>query len=283
METIPTDALDAYLIRHPVRVDLSDLPRELIAIETVWNEGISIGEQDYDFYVWKSGSSFTVSKSANDSASSSSSVSCEVYLKYKDVATHNLFGERLFFYLPNNVTEADIIDKVNSILGLVDPATVDFWPVFRPESETLITTGQSVKVVANVQISLGATITDGSLTGQQWDKGTSDDYSANINASAVQIPPCIHGAIAIGGGTSRSRPVAVTAYMQMYNSQAGFVSATKTKTGTASASIYPTSLAPTSPSSIPTSGTYIMDMDVRKFKYGYSAVTVILFDASKLA
>jgi len=282
VEVVPTNALDNYLVRHPVRVDLSDLPRELLSVEVIWNEGYSIGVQDYSFYAWRSGESFSLGKSASDAANSAASVSCELSLRFRDVASQNLFGERLLFYVPEPVTTASVLEKLSTILT---PATVSLWPVFKPESETIITTGQSVSVRSNVQISLGGTVSDGGLTGQEWDRGSSDDYQINTNNSAVQLPACIHGPITIGGGTSMSRSVAATAFMGMFNSLVGSISVSRTKTGTASGGVSPTYLAEVDgPTSIPVSGIYLMDMNITpRQKYGYFPVTAIVFDASNLA
>jgi hypothetical protein len=281
VEVTPTEALAAYVNRYPVRVNLDDLPRELLSINVVWNSGYSIGTQDYFFFKTASGDSFSLSKSADDSANSSASIAPEIQLKFRDIASRNLFGERIEIYLPNPITTAAVLAKLTTIVG----STVKLWPVFKPESETISTVAQSVSVSSNVQIGLeGSWNSEEGITSQGSDRGTSDNFQLNLNNGSVQIPPCIHGKITITGGTQKIQPVSATAFMSMFNTLVGSITATKTTSGTAFGAVSPTRLpAVQGPTAIPKSGFYLMDMNVRQFKYNYSFITVEVFNADNLA
>jgi hypothetical protein len=281
VEVVPTAALSAFVNRYPVRINLDDLPRELISVNVIWNSGYSIGTQDYAFFKWVSGESFSLSKSADDRASSSASIAPEIQLKFRDIASRNLFGERIELYLPNPITTAAVLAKLKTIVG----STVKMWPVFKPESETISTVAQSVSVSSNVQISLeGSWNSEEGITSQGSDRGTSDNFQLNLNNGSVQIPPCIHGKIIVTGGTQRIQPVSATAFMTMFNSLVGSITAAKTTSGTAFGAVSPTQLsAVKGPTTIPTKGFYLMDMNVRQFKWNHSFVTVEVFNAANLA
>jgi hypothetical protein len=288
-EVVPTDELAAFARSRPVRVALNDLPRELLSVNVVWNSQFSIGTQDYLFYKWASGTSYSLGKSASDSASSAASVTPEIQLKFRDVVTNNLFGVEHEFYLPNDVTQAQVLARLNTLyraslsLDPGDPDPVALWPVFRPESETISTTGQSINVRSNVQVSLEGSVTDGEVSSSGYDRGQSDDFSVNLNVGSVQLPACIHGAVAFTGDTARSQSVSAVASMSMYNSLVGSISASKTKSGTAYGVVSPTALTATSPTTIPSSGLYLMNLQVQDYRWDYSRVIAIVFDAANLA
>jgi len=286
-ETVPTETLDAFVLSFPTRVNLGDLPRELTAVTIVWNSQSSIGTQDYSFYKWVVGTSINLSKSASDSANSSAAISPEIQLTFRDLATGNLYGTRYEFFLPNPVTEAAILAKLATLAG----SSVSIWPVFHPESNTITSTSQSISVTSNVQISLeGSASAAEGLTSQGWDKGTSDNFGVSLSNGSVQVPPCIHGPIiftspSVGSATSRSQAVAATAYMSMFNSLVGSIDAIKNTEGTAYGTVSPTSLpaVPGTHKTIPTTGLFLMDMDVRRYRWDYCQITAVVFDATSLA
>lgn len=273
--------LASYLRTQAVRTSIPNLPRELLSVNVVWNSSYSVGTQDYMFAAWETGTSFTIGKQASDSADSAASVTPEIQLRFRDIESSNLPAVEYELMIPGDVTEASVIARLNAILS---PSTVQTWPVFRPESVTINTSGQSVGVRSNVGISLSGSIRDSVLVGQSMDRSVSDDFSITLSVGAVQIPACLHGAITITGDTSRSQLVAATATMSMYNSFVGTNSVTKTKTGVANGSVSPTSLpAVSGPQTIPTSGLYILDIRPGGNFMGCTFVTVTVLNATALA
>lgn len=273
--------LASYLRTQAVRTSIPNLPRELLSVNVVWNASYSVGTQDYMFAAWETGTSFTIGKQASDSADSAASVTPEIQLRFRDIESSNLPAVEYELMIPGDVTEAAVIARLNAILS---PTTVQTWPVFRPESVTINTSGQSIKVGSNVGISLSGSVNNGSLVGQSMDRSVSDDFSITLSVGAVQIPACLHGAIAITGDTSRSQLVAATATMTMFNSFVGTNSATKTKTGVANGSVSPTSLpAVSGPQTIPTSGLYVLDIRPGGNFMGCTFVTVTVLNAIALA
>jgi hypothetical protein len=271
-----------YVRTQAIRTNIPNLPRELISVNVLWNSNYSIGTQDYTFIETRTGASWSLGKSANDSASSAAAVTPELQLKFRDVEASNLPATEYELMIPGDATEAAVIDRMQAILT---PTTVDAWPVFRPESTTISTTGQSISVRSNVGISLEGSVSNNVLKSYGMDRSTSDSFDVNLSVGSVQIPACIHDAITVSGGTSRSQPVAATATMSMNGGALlGSNTATKTKSGTAYGLVSP-SVIPSvgGVKTIPVTGTYILDIRPGKNFLGYTPVTVVVFDATNLS
>jgi hypothetical protein len=277
---VPIEAMTEYNLSFPSRFAFSPpLPLVLKSIKAIWNEQFSIGTQDTSSYDYSSGLSGSVSTSIPDSASSSAAVSAELAIEFEDFASNNLYTQTHIFYMPPPINIAAILAK----LATYYPGGVSVWPVFYPRSETIVTTGQSVSVRANCQVSLYHSWSPTSYT-EGWSKSTSDDYSIGLNNGTIQLPPCIHGVIDITDSAPHVIGVSATANMGITSSNGTAVSATITKSGTATGKIHPVSLLPTSdPTEIPTSGYFLMDVDVKPYDYGWFQVRVEIFNADALS
>lgn len=271
-----------YVRTQAVRTNIPNLPRELMAVSVIWNSSYSVGTQDYFFAAWESGESFSLGKSASDQASSSAAITPELQLKYRDVEASNLPATEYELMIPGDATEAAVIARLNEILT---PATVQSWPVFRPESVTLSTTGQSIKVSCDVGVSLSGTVKENTLTGQSVDRSSSDGYSVTLSNSSVQLPPCVHDQITLTGGTSQSQLVAASAFMQMNNSLVGSISSSLTKSGTAYGVVSPSVIPAIAGThkTIPTSGLYALDIRPGRSFLGATLVTATVLNANTLA
>jgi hypothetical protein len=268
------EALDLYMKRIPVRVDLGDLPRQLIAVNIVWNKSVSIGTQNFLFTDTSIQNSGSLGKDVSDKASSSASVTAEVQMKFRDIASQNLSGTKVVFFMKDPVTEEEVLARLGA----------KRWPVFKPESSTITVTGQSISVTASVAVGLGATWENDITVKTEWSKASSDEFQVNLSVNSVQVTPCIHGNVVFTNAAKRSYPVSATAFMNMTHSRVGSISSTLTKSGTAYGEVFPTSLPPTAgQNTIPTSGIYLYDCDIQDYKLGYSKVTAIIFNANQLA
>lgn len=273
--------LASFSRTQAIRTDIPNLPRELVSVNVVWNSQYSIGTQDYFFIKTVTGDTITVGKNADDTASSAASIVPELQIKFRDVEASNLPATEYEIFIAGDATEAAVLARLTAIAG----STVLAWPVFRPESTTINTNGQSINVRVNVGVGLAGTYstTDG-LTMYESEKATSDDFSVNLTVGGVQLPPCIHGAITLTGGTSQSQLVAATAAMSIYNSLIGSSSVTKTKSGTAFGTVSPSVIpAVSGTQTIPTSGLYALSIRPGRNFFGYTQVTAVVFNASALA
>lgn len=276
-EVVPTDALDNYVISYPVRVSL-DLPRILKSVAIVWNEGSDVGQRDNWFNFAASGTSYTASGENSDVDNSSVSLNPEVQIEWEDYSGNNLFATAYLFYLPLPVESGDVLAKVAALAG----GSVSQWPVFKTRSHTITTMGQSASVRVQTSAGISRTISGGVQTAYRNQEGTGDDIGKNLNNGTVQIPPCIHGAITFSGLTSRTATVSAMATSPIYVSDGTSILPVHSRSVTVSASVSPSSLAATSPSSVPTSGLYLVDAKVQPYEYGYAKVYAEVFDASNL-
>jgi hypothetical protein len=278
-EIIPTEALNNYVLSYPTKISL-DLPRVLKTLAVVWNEGYDLGQNDNSFNFFISGDSFTASADNSDTDNSSISLSPEVLVEWQDYSSNNLFATAYLFYLPAPATKTQIIDRLNEIIG--GGADVELWPVFRTESHTIVTLGQSASVRVRTSASLSRTVDNGVVTGFRNQFSTGDDISKNLSNGTIQIPPCIHPEITIIGETFRRETITADAESPIYLSDGTSITPTHTREIEIRAGVSPTVLPATSPSSVPTSGLYLVDARVQPYEYGYVKVYAEVFDASDL-
>jgi len=279
VRVIPTTALAAYDVSFPVRINLN-LPRVLKSVAVNWSSQFSVGTQEFQAYDFTSGDSGSVSISAPDSASSSASITANLEIVFEDLATTNLFADTRLFFMEGPVTQATILTRLGVIIG----SPVTMWPVFKPQSSTITISGQSINVRANVNVSLNDTWSD-SKSSSSWSKNESDDFAIGQTNDSVQIPPCIHAGVVITGDTSRSQPVSAVALTNAWSSRGTSVTASKTKSGTAFGVVSPSTIAATDgQNTIPTSGLYLVDMQISPTKYdNFFRVRAQVFDSSDLA
>lgn len=272
-EVIPTAALKSYYSVIPARVDLGDLPRELLSVNVVWTSQYSIGTQDFAFFKTTTGKSWSLEGSHTDSANSSASIMPEVQFKFRDVSSSNLPGSLHEFYVSVPVTEAKILSRLGAVR----------WPTFKPESTTLTASGQSIRVSVSASASLSGTVSNNVVVESGWSKGTSDDVGGGLSHSSIQIPVCIHGAIALTGGTAMSQVVSATALIGISHSAVGSVSSTMTKSGTALGAVSPQTLPATGTvTAIPTKGLYLINAQIARPKWGFCLVSALVFNAKNL-
>lgn len=273
---VPTSAFDSYHLEYPSRASLY-IPARLDGIAVVWNEGYGEGDTDSDFDGIASGTSYSLNGSENSSARSSASLVPSLRITITEFPQQR-WPTTTHVYLMSNtgINTTAILAKIGG------GATV--WPVFKPRAEQIIAMGMKVSVDAQTQCNAGRTYVEDRT--DSWDQtvggGTGVDVST-VN-DVVTIPPTVHGEITISGDTTKSRKVEAISSVGWIGF-GGFPTISKTteKDMTAAGSVTPTTLTATSPSAIPTSGLYLVDVDVRMWKYGYSMVFATVLDASIFA
>lgn len=267
VQFVPIEALDDYLAVAPTRINLQ-LPRVLESADIVWNESTDIGTQDFNFSKAAYGDTYSLGTTYADQASSSASIQADLRLVYKDYG-NIVAGKQYSFYLPNPVTEDAILAKVGG---------AEYWPVFKTKSHAITISGQSISVSVNASCGFHSTRSDGALRETGMETGTSEKFGVNLSSNTVQIPPCLNGLITFSQ-SERTLDVSAVADVSMFHSDLGNIAAVHTKTGTAYGRVSPASIPATSVEDIPRSGLYVADSAVRNYRWGYSFVTVSVFDA----
>lgn len=268
---VPTAALDARMDRFPVAANLQ-LPRVLKSVMVVWNTSAGIGGQASSWAGNSSGLSYALSCNLSDQASGSAAAIPEVIIDIEDTWTHGLMAEGHVFFMPYPVTEEAILLRLG----------VQKWPVFKPRSHTIIGIGQ--KIACSVNVGINASVS-GSQTSRSTSAGktASGQVDVSLSNNTIQLPPTIHGAITFQGETLKVVQSSATASMNCGGTNFPTIDVNETIAIEARAGVYPNGFpAVSGATAIPTSGKYLIDLSVERYKYGYAMVFAKVFDASKL-
>lgn len=167
-------------------------------------------------------------------------------------------------------------------------------PVFRPRPQQLTLSGQkiSISLSASTRFTVSASSGSGALSGEtiQQDANSTEN---GLDVSVQEIPPTIHPLITPSGATSLNKTAtlaltantaAVTIVLGLDTTIYPQINHVSTISSNASASISPTTLAATLPTTtIPTSGKYLWDIKETDTFYGLSFVSVAIVDFSYFA
>ena len=276
IRTVETAAdFTSYHIQTATRVNLT-IPDILESVSLVWaqssGQSTSATEWTGDAF-----GSFTLQGSENGNANSSASLIPDIMPVMRSYWSHNLPATTHFFIIQSSsVTEADILTLIGGGCAA--------WPVFKPRTGVVQLVGgkKSVQVSAsaNASSSVGSLGTSYSIT-----QGTGQGIDVSLTHATRTIPQCIHGDVSVGG--SNTVNIEATADAQ-WTGSGGFPSSTAYKTSgivTVEGSVSSEGLGPTSPSSVPTSGLYMIEYTAKPFQkwFGYMMIQAQVFDASVLA
>jgi hypothetical protein len=279
--------LNSVSFEFPSRTSLS-LPPILKSVSVVWSDAAENGS-----YV-STGSSILVagsdgrSISESGSASASSSVRPDFKIDMEQIYANNIPTTSYIFFLKYPVTLNNITSKISQIAN----KPINIWPVFKPQSHTLVAKGQSKSAKVNASASFstskvreinggaggggGATIYANSKSSGS---GTSGEVQ-NIAAIAT-IPPCLHGSINISD--SGNKTATGTANITFtWNVDSGLSIPPRTGIA-ASTGTTPSGLAATNPPNVPRSGLYLIDSRVELYQYGFARIYAEVLDAAQLA
>lgn len=272
VEVVPTAKLDAFMRVYPTRANIP-LPDELQEVTVNWNRDVAEGSASSSSSSDATGESGTVGGTISSEANSSGALIPELSFKIKQFWGKNVPTKTYFFYLKNeNADDDHILTK----LGV----GVQLWPLFKPEGHVIALMGTKVSVRHNS--SLGHTESWSKTTRSTTDSnGDGSSYDINISNRSVVIPPTLHKKLKFDGLGDDKLSVTATSFTSLSIVGAGGLSAPATKE--ISAKVSPSSLAATSPDSVPVSGKYLIDVRVMDADFGYCRVMAEVLDASVLA
>lgn len=283
-EATRTGALDVWR-SMPIYVDIP-LDPTLTSLSLVFSETFGEGaSQTIAQNTTGVGSSVNFVKDPNNSARSSVAIMAELVPVFRKNSKTRYPAQKYEFFIDENQTLEDLISRLEII---ADVGTILPWPQFKPQSHTFIITGQEKSITASAKtvrtINLSA---DSTNISSDLEAGYSVDVGQTIKA--VQLDYALHGALTITPSSqSKAITVAVSANVEeveyTLNGVPGeipeVVNAPGALTLTATASVTPTTLTATSPSDVPSSGSYLFDFDCRSVGYGLQRVTAIVVDMS---
>lgn len=272
--------LDSVMVTFPTRHSL-DLPPVLKEIRLTWDTSESIGEQvnDATLTVVMGLSGATQEDSGQNSAQISATPQFDVIMK--DVWAKNLMATSHIFFLRGPVSENDILTKLNA----------QAWPVFKPQSYALTTTAVTASCSVNGGIRRQLIGQDGYVGGIEYSKSKTFHQDRAVKGITLSIPPCIHEQInVVDSRTVTASPSVALHYDElspihlMPGVDVKALAVDLTYSGVISeTSRVNFNLPPTTPSSIPSSGLYVVDSSVDFYKYGYFICKAIVIDAAQLA
>lgn len=298
------EALEAYSLSLPSRVNLT-LPSILKSVSVVWNTTAGSGSFDSDWTgltTWNPSNRVDASLSGSESASAegSASIQPEVSIEMEHPTGRDIPSISLFFYMRLNgatsISINDIRNKVSEILGFPS-SSIGSWPAFKPISHVLALRGQRGSVSAKASASAAMSARGDASTGEgsisrDKNEGSGVSHDRGTMNGSLTIPPSIHPAISISNNT---QGVSASAFCdvgwtsggtgQIIAGQPVTIPATVAKaeeTISLSGHVSPVSLPATSPSSIPSSGIYIVDSKVSPYRSGWVQIFVEVIDASNL-
>jgi hypothetical protein len=283
VEEVPTDALEGYHISVPTRIDLR-MPAVLKSINVLWAADESIGDGD------SSGSGnnpdgangFTLTTSAGMNGKAEKSARPTVNIEIETVFGSDISATVHFFYLNSEnkpVSESSFLSRVNTVVG----GNVQRWPAFKPRSHTITALGAAVSCNSNAQLSASVTknYEGQKISGRSSAEGGSS--SVNRSIDVINVPPTIHGPIAVNGGSSYTVVQATSqARARLEGDEFGDVNPViKTNSASASVSVRPLSFPATSPYDIPRTGDYLVGSSAEPFKWGWLKCSATIIDASQ--
>ena len=257
--------LSAFLQTYPTTISMN-LPRVLESVTVEWDEKQQSGE--YENTPYATGILYQFSSSDKGESSAFHSATPLVSLNFKDVWSQNIPATVHIFFLKNPVTAAAILTKTGS----------QEWPTFKPKSHVITGKGVEVRATATAAVSISLQQSKPAEFGGYSDQSRQGDYSRSVTPITINIPPCLHGVINI----NETKTLDVTATTEAKTAAYGILgSLTQTSAATSNDTAFiKGNLGATSPTSIPTNGTYLIESSVEFFKYGFSIVKATTINAS---
>ena len=278
-EKEPTQALSSYVMSFPVQIDLK-LPDVLKSIKVIWVEDKAEGDYNSDWWGQSSGQSYALSGSERGSAESSAGIKPELIMDIERPWGSNVPATAYYFYIKatnNVVTESALLSKLSSVAG-----TNKRWPIFKPVSHTIVLSGGSVNVQANVNWNASASASSQNQSSDAT-TGYGKSFTLASNVNAITIAPTIHKSLPIIGAEQKQLIVnaqissgtgITTNFPQIFVSEQA--------SHTLKADVDPKTLPATTPTAIPTSGKYVVSSELTPYKWGWHRCAAVVVNAADL-
>lgn len=275
-------ALDAYSKGRAGFVDMSSiLPPVLTEVVISYNKSGNNGDHQVIASGAATGTSAALSLSVDSASQGGAGVIPDLTfkIKYYDWAKRVPCTE-WYFYVAGNFSIANLLTRLTTLAG----ASVLQFPALKAETVSLTLFGQSVSLSARAEAQQSEAFSPSTTSfTRSIGFGTSKDQS--LTTKNVTIPPTLHGNLTIADPTSSKS--ALAAAVCGIASGAGWPalsSAASTGLVDATASVTPTSITATSPTTIPTAGLYLVDINHRPFELlDYTIIQATVVDMSYFA
>ena len=282
---------EASVVEFPGKVTV-DLPDVLTSITATYNKSSGSGASNHPvsqqfFYILNGGSG---NLSPKATAQASAAIIADVTVNITNFRGIQVNCQHYYFYLTSTATLAQIIDKLAIIPSC---GIVKDLPIFKPETKQIKVYGGQVSLQqsANTTVSSGFTEDKNNVvktTSQAFEFGDGYSKEVGVSTKVITIPPTIHAALSVDGLTTDTETVTVTV---VANSCPIFgpaplntiINEPTPIQATVNAGVTPASLSATSPSTIPTSGKYLVAHTGDIAEYGFTLIHAVVVDFGQYA
>lgn len=265
--------LGAYLMQYPSKTNIN-MPDKLVSL-TGSIESKTGNAADSEFGTSTGYGSYSINLDLRADATASAVIIPEIVAEIKQFYGANIDCTHFIFFLPNPVTSADVLAKINELLG----ESVAAWPKFNPQTLTMLIIGGDAYLKVNA-VSKGSYSQSADLSSQSMTSGggTGQSKARGMTVRRYEISPTIHEALVVGGVTDDTVDLnAYCASEAVGLGPAEYVS----ETDTIDAFTLPTSFDATDgDTDWPTAGKFLYRVDARPYKYGFVMFHVIVVDAA---
>ena len=286
-----TAEYEASVVEFPGKVTV-DLPDVLTSITATYNKSAGSGASNHPvsqqyFYIVNGGSGGLSPKAT---AQGSAAIIADVTVNVTNFRGIQVNCQHYYFYLTSTATLTQIIAKLATIASC---GTVTDLPIFKPETKQIKVYGGQVSLQqsANTTVSSGFTQDKDNVlktTSQAFEFGDGYSKEVGVSTKVITIPPTIHAALSVSGLTTDTETVTVTV---VANSAPIFgpaplntiINEPTPIQATVNAGVTPASLSATSPSTIPTSGKYLVAHTGDIAEYGFTLIHAVVVDFGQYA
>jgi hypothetical protein len=265
----------------PIRTDIQ-VPPILKAVTAHWIVDQSSSDGDSEGSgVMPAGNGVSLSAEAGSSGQSQYGVVPSIETSVEVVYGSDIPATVYFFYLKStnrSTSESALISRLSSLIG----QSIKRWPIFKPESHTIIARGATVTAKTRANIRQTKIVT---LDGEEGlSNATTEEFTWSVNRTidTINIANCLHKAINIKDA-GKYYSIQATSGSSARLTMDFDGSARKSASASSSVSVVPQSLPATNPPDIPRSGLYIISSKAEPFKWGYVKCSAVLLDASQFA
>ncbi|CAB4146302.1 hypothetical protein UFOVP1319_13 [uncultured Caudovirales phage] len=264
-----------------------DLPNVLTSLSAVYNKANGAGVASYPSGqqggLVVGGGSLTTNPS--NTVKASASIQPDLIFAITKYGGIKVPCVHYYFYLTGSVDINAVIAKLatQSITALQ-------LPVFRTQSYTFTLQGSQAEVQVTAKTAVTTSFDTNSasaVTRSAYAYEWGSDYSENVSTSikSVTIPDVIHSGFSITASDSETLSVSADGSTMAHGTVVNVAAITNTisRSKTANASVSPSSISATNPTTIPTSGKYIVDVSSEIGEYGYMLVHAVVVDFSVYA
>lgn len=282
-DAVNAEQVAALMFIYDTTIDNVRLDAELKDFQVLWENGHGDGDSSDTPGGASSGSSASLSLSSSSDSQGSAFVIPVLSYTIKEFPQDNIPCRNFLFYLPDPVTRAGIITRLEQ--SDAANATILPWPAFKAQPLTFVLKGQRASVAAGAKAQESVSISVDNITIAAV-SGHRESYEISPDIRVERIPRTLHAAFASFTGGATLTDTATADASANIDAGTNFPSVGDSGHAeiTVHGSVTPTSIPATSPTANPVTGLYLFKYPSNSYKdSGYSQVLATVIDMSYFA